>query len=121
MFASGSAESSSVFASAELVEQALRNSLPAENKEIPLRVDLPRHLGRPNSAAATAGQNFFYSQSSDEVRPLTDDQLYRHQPLAGRIVRVYVRPDTPCETIKQIAAALDKLLGPNAVDDVTNM
>jgi hypothetical protein len=49
---------------------------------------------------------------------LTDDQLFRHLPLAHRICRVYAESE---DHGAEIGAALDRLVGPSSMDDVTNM
>ncbi|MCA9238413.1 MAG: metal-dependent phosphohydrolase, partial [Planctomycetales bacterium] len=117
----GQTESSSIFNSKEFVEQALRDKLPAELADIPLQVDLPRHIYRPDAGKATAGQNFLQRSGTGEIRPLTDDQLFREMPIAHRFCRVYLRKDAPREQAAAVGAALDALIGGPAEDDLTNM
>ena len=52
------------------------------------------------------------------MRPLTDDQLFRQQPVAHRICRIYAHSDAHAHAL---AAALDALVGPGGGDDLTNM
>jgi hypothetical protein len=92
--------------------------LPGELATLPFKVDLARHLHRPDTRGPSAGQNFLYDPARGEPRPLTDDQLFRQLPLAHRICRVYTQDDTHDA---QLAAALDTLIGGNAGDDLTNM
>jgi hypothetical protein len=117
VFGPGDSEAASIFSDRRLAEQALRNQLPLELREMPLRTDIARHVHRPDTRGPAAGQNFLHDPSVG-VRPLTDDQLFRHLPLAHRICRVYAESD---DHAAQIAAALDRLIGPSGLDDVTNM
>jgi HD superfamily phosphohydrolase len=112
------AERSSIFSHADYVERALRAALPAEIAELPLRVDLARHIHRPDTRGPAAGQNFFYDPAHNEPRPLTDDQLFRQLPLAHRICRIYTQDEAHAS---KLAAALDSLIGDCGGDDLTNM
>ncbi|HVA49401.1 MAG TPA: HD domain-containing protein [Pirellulales bacterium] len=117
-FSPGVAESSSIFSQAAFVERALRAQLPAELRELPLRVDLARHVHRPGTQGPAAGQNFLYDPGRDEIRELTTSELFRQLPLASRICRVYAL----CrEHHAVLAAALDALVEPNVADEPTNM
>jgi len=111
-------EQGSIFSNESFVVAAIREQLPKPLKSLSLRVDLPRHIHRPGTRGPAPGQNFFYDASTGEVRNLTDNALFKRLPLSYRICRVYA------ETNKhnaEIATALDKLLSPGGVDDVTNM
>jgi len=112
------AERSSIFSDAEFVELKLRQQLPAELADMPLRVDLARHVHRPGSRGPTAGLNFLYDASHDRIRELNDDALFRRIPVSYRICRVYVQ-DRSHNAL--LAAALDSLIGSEAEDDLTNM
>jgi HD superfamily phosphohydrolase len=118
VFGAAEAERSSIFSRADYVERSLRAALPQELAELPLRVDLARHLHRPDTRGPSTGQNFLYDPALGEPRPLTDDQLFRQLPLAHRICRVYAQDEAHAA---QLAAALDRLIGPGASDDLTNM
>jgi hypothetical protein len=111
-------ERSSIFSRAEFVERALRAQLPAELDDLPLRVDLARHIHRPDTRGPSRGQNFLWDPSRGEPRPLTDDQLFRQLPLAHRICRIYAEDIAHAP---RLAAALDALIGPGGSDDLTNM
>jgi HD superfamily phosphohydrolase len=111
-------ERTSIFSRAEFVERELRASLPRALADMPLRVDLARHIHRPDTRGPSTGQNFLFDPAVGEPRPLSDDQLYRQLPLAHRICRVYVQDDAHAP---QITAALDGLIGSSAADDLTNM
>jgi hypothetical protein len=96
----------------------LRAELPASLADLPLRVDLARHIHRPHTPGPSAEQNFMYDSARGTPRPLTDDQLYRQLPLIHRICRVYTKDNAHAA---EIAAALDRLIGPGGGDDLTNM
>lgn len=117
-FAAGNPERASIFSRAEVVEQAIRERLPKPLREIPLRVDLPRHVHRPGTRGPSAGQNFVYDPASRRTRPLTDSELMRQIPQSYRICRIYSQDR---QHDAQLAAALDDLVGGDADDDLTNM
>jgi uncharacterized protein len=117
-FRPGDSEQSSIFSNAAFVEQALREALPPALRHLPIRVDLARHVHRPDTRGPAAGQNFLFDPARGQPRPLTDDLLYRNLPLAHRICRIYAESQ---DHAAEITAALDQLLGPAADDDVTNM
>jgi len=117
-FAPEESERGSVFSRPEFFEQALRELLPPELRELPLRVDLARHMHRPGTRGPAAGQNFLYDSARDRVRPLSDHELFRQIPLSYRICRVYSRDSAHDSAL---AAALDALIGPESPDEKTNM
>ena len=117
-FDPSAAEQSSIFSRAAFFERALRAALPPASREIPLRVDLARHVNRPGTKGAASGQNFLFDTARGSVTPLADDDLFRRIPLSYRICRVYAQSH---EHDAVLAAALDTLVGPTAVDDRTNM
>jgi hypothetical protein len=104
-----------------LLEQALRAKLPPQHKQLAMQIDLPRHLYRPDSLAATSGQNFQYNPSTGRVYPLTDDQLFAQLPVAHRACRVYLRKEHTQDEARAVGAALDELVGSRGEDDLTNM
>ena len=117
-FSPGAAESSSIFSQPEFVERALREQLPARLRDVPLRVDLARHVHRPGTQGPANGQNFLFDAARDEIRELTTSELFRQVPLASRICRVYAL-DRDHDGV--LAAALDALVDPSVADDSTNM
>lgn len=118
VFGPGDAERSSIFTRADYVERELRANLPSELKQLPLRVDLARHIHRPDTRGPSTGQNFLWDPARNEPSPLTDDQLFRQLPLSHRICRIYAQDDLHAP---QLAAALDPLIGSGGSDDLTNM
>lgn len=117
----GESEQSSVFSDEGLLEQVLRGKLPPEMADVSLRIDLPRHIYRPDALAATAGQNFQFNPATGKVYPLTDDQLFAQLPLAHRACRVYLPKNHTKEQAASIGAALDTIIGSRGEDDLTNM
>ncbi len=118
VFSEADRETSNIFSDQSLVETKLRGALPAELRELPLRVDIARHIHRPHTKGPAGGQNFLYDSASDTVRPLTTNELFRQTPVSHRICRVYAES---LEHRKPLAAALDSLLGGSSQDDLTNM
>ncbi len=117
VFAKGDSEQASIFSDAALVEHKLRQLLPRELADVPLRVDIARTIFRPHTAGPAAGQNFLFDSAKNRVQPLTAHEFYRRLPISHRLCRVYAHTT---EHAPQIAAVLDSMLG-GAVDDVTNM
>ncbi len=117
-FAEGQSENSSVFASARILTECIRERLPNDLKELPFRVDLARHIHRPHTVGATAGMNFYYDASAARLRPLTMHGLYRKLPISHTIARIYAH-DFEHESL--FASILDHITGSQAEDDLTNM
>lgn len=106
----------------ELAEQAIRGELPQALRDISMKVDLPNYIDRPDPKTAAAGQNFLYRPAAQQkIRPLTDDELYKHLPVSQLVCRVYLPKDAPSEHASAISSALDSLLGSSGDDDLTNM
>jgi HD superfamily phosphohydrolase len=117
-FEPNEAERSTIFSSREYFERALRDVLPGALSQMPLRVDLARHVHRPGTRGPTLGQNFLYDAGRDQTRPLEDSELFRRIPISYRICRVYTPQG---QHGAEMAAALDELMGAQGVDDLTNM
>jgi hypothetical protein len=118
VFDAADAERTSIFSHADYLQRELRNGLPSDLADLPLRVDLARHLHRPDTRGPAGGQNFLYDPARGTTQPLTDDQLFRQLPISHRICRVYAQSH---DHAPQLAAALDRLVGPGGSDDLTNM
>ncbi len=118
LFGPNDAEASSIFAQRDLVETALRQKLPAELRDIPMRIDVARALFRPDTLGPAGGQNFLYDPAYEHPRQLTVEQLFRALPLSQRICRVYAET---FDHTAAITAALDQLIGSSRTDDLTNM
>ncbi|HUY92397.1 MAG TPA: HD domain-containing protein [Pirellulales bacterium] len=117
-FSPQAAESSSIFSQGEFVERALRAKLPAALAELPLRVDLARHVHRPGTRGPSGGQNYLFDSATGEIRELSASELFRQIPLSYRICRVYAETR---EHDALLSAALDALVDPGGADDRTNM
>lgn len=116
-FAPDEGERGSIFSNERFLEAALRDVLPRDLRELPLRVDLARHVHRPGTRGPAEGQNFLYDGARDQIRPLSDSELFRQIPMSYRICRIYAedrRHDAA------LASALDELIGGGS-DDRTNM
>jgi hypothetical protein len=118
VFDAMNAERSSIFSRADVVEREVRAILPSHIKELPLKIDLARHVHRPDTRGPSEGQNFLYDPARGVPRALTDDQLFRQQPITHRICRIYAQND---QHAPELSAALDSLIGPGSADDLTNM
>ena len=111
-------EQNSIFSDPEFVEKKIRAHLPDGLKELPLRVDIARHIHRPHTRGPANGQNFLFDSARGLIRPLTTNELFQHLPVSHRVCRVYATSD---EHALQIASALDSLFGGDVEDDLTNM
>ena len=105
----------------ELAEQAIRGELPEDLRAMPMKVDLPNYIDRPDPKTAAAGQNYLYRSAQQQIRPLTDDELYKHLPVSQLACRVYLPKDAPALHATAVSLALDALLGNASDDDLTNM
>jgi len=95
--------------------------LPSERREMKLKVDLPNYIDRPDPKTAAAGQNFLCRAATQQIRPLTDDELYKHLPVSQLVCRVYLPKGAPATDQAAVSSALDALLGSRSEDDLTNM
>lgn len=120
LFAENDAESSSIFSDSTLVKSKLRQLLDPDAAEVPIQIDIARHIYRPHTRGPATHQNFFYDEGRGSVRPLTDNELFRHLPVSSRICRVYT-PTGADELDAAISAAMDQLIGSTGPDDLTNM
>ena len=118
VFSERDAEQSSIFSDPEIVEKKVRTLLSREFSDIPLRIDIARHIHRPLTRGPSGGQNFLYDSARDLIRPLSANELYERIPISHRICRIYTRSS---EHRSELAAALDQLIGGNGEDDLTNM
>ncbi len=118
VFGPGRSEMASIFSSEQIFGAALREQLPPELRDLPLRFDPARHVYRPGAHTPAAGQNFLYDAASETIRPLDDRELFRRIPMSYRICRIYAE-DTRHNG--ELAAAMDRLIGSSGIDDPTNM
>lgn len=117
-FDPAASEHSSLFSRPEFVAQALSDRLPPTLRELPLRIDVARHMHRPGTRGPAGGQNHLYDPARNEIRDLSDSELFRRIPVSYRICRVYAETS---EHNALLASTLDALVGPGAIDDPTNM
>ena len=118
VFAESDRESASIFSDSELVVQKVRQQLAASLADVPLRIDIARHIHRPHTRGPASGQNFLYDSSQDVVRPLTANELFARLPVSYRICRAYVQDRAHS---RPVAAALESLTRGPGDDDLTNM
>ncbi|MHC4179928.1 MAG: HD domain-containing protein [Planctomycetota bacterium] len=117
-FSPGEPERSSVFSNPAAFEATVREHLPGELKDLPLRVDTARHVHRPGAHTPAAGQNFLYDPASGRIHSLDDRELFRRIAISYRICRVYAQDN---RHNAQLAAAMDRLTGTGRDDEATNM
>jgi hypothetical protein len=117
VFTEGDSEQSSIFSDGDYVERKIRDGLPTGLRDIPLRVDIARHMHRPHTRGPTSGLNFLFDSAHNRVRPLNANELYARLPTSQRICRIYAESH---EHAAELVTALDSLIG-GSVDDVTNM
>jgi len=117
-FASGEPERSSVFSNERVFEAAVRDNLPSDLRDLPLKVDTARHVHRPGSRTPTAGQNFLFEPATGRIRSLDDRELFRRIAISYRICRIYAKDG---RHNVELAAAMARLTGTGGADDPTNM
>jgi HD superfamily phosphohydrolase len=118
MFAEQDKESGSIFSDPALLEVKIRSALSPALADIPLRIDIARHIYRPDARRPAAHQNFLFDSATRRVRPLHDHELFRHFPVSNRVCRVYGKTQ---EHAGIICKLMDELLGGAGIDDPTNM
>ena len=96
----------------------MRQALPRELRDLPLKVDTARHVHRPGAHTPAAGQNFLYDPATGRIRSLDDRELFRRIAISYRICRIYALDN---RHNAELAAALDRLTGAGGTDDATNM
>ena len=117
-FHTGQAESTTIFSEPDLVERRVRDFLPRDLKDIPLRVDVAKHYHRPSARKPSGKQNFWFDPASGESHELDDDELFRSLPTSFIIFRIYSRDH---RYDKEISAALQKVARGSGGDTKTNM
>ncbi len=117
-FVPGQHEEASVFSDEEVLQRRIRKNLSPELKEIVFRVDIPRHVYRPEALAPTADQNFLLDPATGKIHRLNERELFRRIALSFRIFRIYAEDSSHNA---DFARAMDQIVGPTSVDDMTNM
>jgi len=118
VYVAGDSERTSIFSEPDLVERKLREILPADLRNLPLKVDIARHIYRPHTRGPARDQNFLYDSARGIVRPLVDNALFQRLPVSHRVCRIYAWSS---DHNAELARALDELIGPGGGDDLTNM
>jgi len=116
-FHSVGAQATTILTEPDLMLLRIRERIPAEIREIPLKIDVARHYHRPSGRRPAGGQNFLVDPASDRIQELHDDELFRVLPISFLIFRIYAedhRHDAPLQR------ALEAVLG-DAGDTLTNM
>lgn len=116
-FHSSTSERTTIFSEPDLVIRRIRERLPAEIREIPLKFDVARHYHRPSGRLPTSGQNFLLDAGTGAVQELHDDDLFRALPVSFVIFRIYSQDHRHDGALNQ---ALNAALG-DAADAKTNM
>ncbi|RMG38271.1 MAG: HD domain-containing protein [Planctomycetota bacterium] len=116
-FHSPHAERLSIFSEPELVTRRVRERLPDDIRDIPLRVDVAKHYHRPSGRLPAGGQNFVLDPAIGEPRELNDLELFRALPTSFLIFRIYARTHEYDEILNR---ALNAVLG-EVTDAKTNM
>lgn len=116
-FHSGVAERTNILSEPDLVLRRIRDRLPTDLKDLPLKIDVARHYHRPAGRLPAGGQNFVLDPSTQEPVELNDDELFRALPVSFCIFRLYSRNHAHDPALN---AALHQALG-ESVDAKTNM
>jgi hypothetical protein len=117
-FAPGQAEGASVLSDEDAFERRVRKQLPAELGDLCFRVDIPRHVYRPEALAPTADQNFLLDPATGKIHRLDERELFRRIAASFRICRIYAEDERHNAAL---AEAMDQITGTTAADDITNM
>ena len=118
LFRAGDREQTSIFADEDSLRRSIVSHLPESARSIPFEVDIARHLHRPDSHRPMASQNFLYDSTTNMIRQLEEEELFRHIPQSYRICRIYTQYK---EQIAPLANAMDALTHAHCEDDETNM
>ena len=81
-FAPGQHEEASVFSDEEVLQRRIRKNLPPELKDLVFRIDIPRHVYRPEALAPTADQNFLLDPATGKIHRLNERELFRRIALS---------------------------------------
>ena len=117
-FAPGQSEHGSVLSNETTFEAAVRDLLPPDLHNLPLRVDTARHVHRPGAHLPAAGQNFLYEPGTDRILPLDERETFRRIAVSFRICRIYTHD---ARHVAELSSVMDRLTGSAVADDPTNM
>ncbi len=116
-FHSAVGERMTIFSEPDLVLRRVRERLPAELRDIPMKIDVAKHYHRPSGRLPAGGQNYMYDPALKTAQELNDDDLFKALPISFLIFRIY------CQTHENdpvLNNALNSVLG-DAMDAKTNM
>ncbi|MDY0165681.1 MAG: HD domain-containing protein [Thermoguttaceae bacterium] len=117
-FAPGQSEHGSVLSNETTFEAAVRDLLPPELRNLPMRVDTARHVHRPGAHVPAAGQNFLYEPGTERILRLDDRETFRRIAVSFRICRIYTHD---ASHVAELNRVMDQLTGAATTDDPTNM
>jgi HD superfamily phosphohydrolase len=117
-FHSGQAESTTIFSEPGLMERRVRDLLPLEIRDLPLRIDVAKHYHRPNARKPAGKQNYWYDAGTGTSHELDDDELFRSLPTSFIIFRIYSKTHA---YDRELNAALHAVAGGTGGDTRTNM
>lgn len=115
-FHSATGERMSIFSEPELIVKRVRERLPADVRDVPLKIDVARHYHRPSGRLPAGGQNHLFDPGSG-IQELHDDELFRAIPVSFLIFRIYSQTHAHDA---ELNFALNSVLG-DALDARTNM
>lgn len=118
VFEMGQTEQGSILSDKEILSKKISERLSAEASQQEFRIDVARHIHRPNTKGPSAGQNYLYDSAREEVRLLTANTLYKRLPFSHHIVRIYA-PNA--DYAGEFAKSIDHIFGGVGADDLTNM
>jgi len=116
-FHAGLSERMTLFSEPELLLERVRQRLPEEFRDAPLKIDIARHYHRPGARQPSGGQNFLYDPDSDTAIELSDSRLFAEVPLSSTVCRIYAQERS---YHKAVSDALTAVLGDTG-DATTNM
>ena len=91
--------------------------MPADLKELPLKIDVAKHYHRPSGRLPAGGQNYLLDPAVGSPQELSDDDLFRALPVSFCVFRIYSKDHRHDSVLN---TALNAVLG-EASDAKTNM
>ncbi|WP_417850470.1 HD domain-containing protein [Thalassoglobus sp.] len=116
-FHSAVGERMTIFSEPDLVLRRVRERLPKDLRDVPLKIDVAKHYHRPSGRLPAGGQNYLYDPGQKTSQELNDDDLFRALPISFLIFRIYCQSHDYDPVLNK---ALNSVLG-DAMDAKTNM